>query len=134
MNALEPEFETEAERRKRSKKAYEAVVRCVDLNSGHKQPPLAKWPSVLGSLHGGGYGRYGLDELYRARNAARANGDLFVARDAAGDRRVGIDDEQRLLEKIATHVSAVDEPRRREDVIGLANERIQTLRERGRDE
>ncbi|QLG47913.1 hypothetical protein [Natrinema halophilum] len=118
--------QTEAERRKRTKEVYEALIRAVDYNSGHMQPPLAKQTSVIGTLHGAGYGRFGLDELHKAITAARRNGDLFRATDDEGDTRLGINNAERLLEKIETNRSRVDEPRR--DVIGLANRRRQQLR------
>lgn len=124
--------ESEADRRKRSKKVYEALIRCVDHNSGRVQPPLAKHTSVLQTLHGAGYGRYGLEEIDRALTAARANGDLFVVADAEGDVWVGLNDRWRLREKIDSHTRAIDEPRR--DLIGLANQRVQQLRERDTDE
>ncbi|WP_254768212.1 hypothetical protein [Salinilacihabitans rarus] len=121
--------ETDAERRKRSKEVYEAVIRAVDFNSGRMQPPLASQPSVIGTLY---RGRYGLDEVHRAITAARANGDLVRVRDAEGRVRLGIDDRWRLREKIDSYRRTVDGPRR--DLIGLANRRVQQLRERGEDD
>ena len=117
--------QTEAERRKRSKKAYEAAVRVADYNSGHLQPPLASKPSVIGTLNRAGYG---LEEIHRALTAARRNGDLFQAEDRDGRTRIGIDDEETLLEKNRTYFSRVEKDRRREDVIGIANQRVQYLR------
>lgn len=119
---------TDAERRKRAKKVYETVVSAVDKNSGNMQPPLAKRTSVLASLHQDGNGRYSLEEISRAITAACANDDLFRAEDADGDTRLGINDEQRLIEKIASYSSWVDDDRRRQDLIGLANQRVQQLR------
>jgi len=120
--------QTEAERRKRSKEVYEGLIRAVDHNSGRKQPPLAKKTSVIGTLHGAGYGRFGLEELHKAITAARRNGDLFRAEDDRGDLRLGIDDDETLVEKVQTNFSRVDKSHRRDDVIGLANRRIQKLR------
>lgn len=116
----------ERERRKRSKEVYEAVIRAVDYNSGRKQPPLAKQSSVIGTLHASGYGRFGLEEVHKAITAARRNGDLFRAEDARGDVRLGINDRWKLREKIESNLSRVEDPR--DDVIGLANQRIQQLR------
>ncbi|AHG00900.1 hypothetical protein HALLA_11990 [Halostagnicola larsenii XH-48] len=113
-----------AERRKESKAIYEEVIRVVDYQSGHIQPPLASKPSVLGILS---RGRYGLDKISRAIVAARSNGDLFVVTDPTGRQRIGINDREILREKIAQHLSRTDDPRK--DVIGLANDRIQKLRE-----
>ena len=121
-----PDGMTEAQRRKRSKDIYETVIRTVDFNSGRAQPPLAKQSSVIGSLHSAGYGSYGLDSLHDAIVAAAANGDLFRAKDAHGDPRLGINDEQKLIEKIESNLSYDDDPRT--DVIGLANRRIAFLR------
>jgi hypothetical protein len=122
--------QTEAERRKRSKEVYEGLIRAVDHNSGRKQPPLAKKTSVIGTLHGAGYGRFGLEELHKAITAARRNGDLFRAEDDRGDLRLGIDDDETLVEKVESNLSCCDDPRR--DVIGIANRRIQHLRGDGR--
>jgi len=118
--------QTEAERRKRSKEVYEGLIRAVDHNSGRKQPPLAKKTSVIGTLHGAGYGRFGLEELHKAITAACRNGDLFRAEDDRGDLRLGINDAEILLEKVESNLSCCDDPRR--DVIGIANRRIQKLR------
>lgn len=127
MSVDTPE-QTEAERRKEAKDVYESVIRTVDLNSGHRQPPLAKESSVLATLCNG---RHSLDNINRAITAARANGDLFVAKTRDGTRYFGIDDEQQLVEKIGSHFSRVED--RREDIVGLANRRVQELRG-GRDE
>ena len=132
MSVQKGRDQTEVERRKRSKEVYEAVIRCVDYNSGRMQPPLAKQSSVIGSLHAAGYGRYGLEELHRAITAARRNGDLFRVEDDRGDVRLGIDDAETLLEKIESNRSRRESPRR--DVIGLANQRIQYLREQVEDQ
>ena len=120
------EYESDSERRKRSKKVYEAVIRTVDYNSGRAQPPLAKQSSVIGTLHAAGYGSYGLEEIHRAITAACSNGDLFRVTDDRGDVRLGIDDEERLVEKVESNRSTAESHRR--DVIGLANKRIQQLR------
>jgi|GEM_PF-483321 len=117
---------TPREQRKRNKDVYEAVVRAVDYNSGRKQPPLAKQSSVIQTLHGAGYGRYGLEELHKAITAARRNGDLFRAKDERGDVRLGINEAEALVEKIESnleHANSVNG-----DVIGLANARVQELR------
>ncbi|QCC60733.1 hypothetical protein NP511_01970 [Natrinema thermotolerans] len=124
--------QTEAERRKRSKEVYEALVRAVDYNSGRKQPPLAKKTSVIGTLHGAGYGRFGLEELDKAITAACRNGDLFRAEDGNGDVRLGINDRWKLREKIESNLSCVEEPR--DDVIGLANAQVEKLRLRGEND
>ncbi|WP_137288857.1 hypothetical protein [Natronorubrum halophilum] len=122
--------QSEAERRKRAKEVYEKIIRVVDLNSGHKQPPLASKPSVVGNRCRSGYS---LEEISRAITAARSNGDLFQVEDDEGRVRLGIDDDEVLLEKIETYLSRADDPR--EDLIGLANKRIQFLRKQGdRDE
>jgi len=126
----EPEM-TDRERRKRSKEVYETVLRCVDFNSGHKQPPLAKRSAIIQSVHTSGHGRYSLEETHRAIQAARSNGDLWQVEDDEGDARLGIDDPETLREKIETNLSRVENPRR--DVIGLANQRIQHLRDDGGD-
>ena len=115
--------QSEAERRKRTKEVYERLLRTVDHNSGNAMPPLASKPSTIGTLHRAGCG---LDEIYRAMTAARANGDLFEATDADGRKRLGINDGQRLLEKIETYCKTRDDLRR--DVIGLASKRRQQLR------
>ncbi|SEQ31672.1 hypothetical protein [Natrinema salaciae] len=120
--------QTEAEHRKRTKEVYEAVISAVDHNSGNKQPPLAKQSSVIQTLHGAGYGHFGLNELHKAITAARRNGDLFQATDDEDRTRLGIDDAKKLVEKNQTYFSRVEESRRREDVIGTANRRIQYLR------
>ncbi|WP_049925357.1 hypothetical protein [Halopiger goleimassiliensis] len=116
---------SEVERRKRSKEAYEAVIRCTDYNSGRVQPPLAKQSSVIGSLHAAGYGSYGLDELHRAIRAACSNGDLFRMTDGHGDVRLGIDDAETLVEKVQGHLIVSDDPH--SEVIALANERLGQL-------
>ncbi|PCR89296.1 hypothetical protein [Natrinema ejinorense] len=126
MSLQKEHDQTEAQWRKRSKEVYEALIRAVDHNSGHCQPPLAKKSSVIGTLHGAGYGRYGLEELRKAIRAACRNGDLFEVEDDEGRTRLGINDRWKLREKIETNLSRVDEPRA--DVIGLANQRIQQLR------
>lgn len=126
--------ESDAEQRKRAKKIYETVVSAVDKNSGNMQPPLTKRTSILASLHQDGNGRYSLEEIDRAICAACANGDLIRIKDTDGDVRIGIDDERRLVEKIASYASWVDDDRRRQDLIGLANQRVQQLRERDADE
>ncbi|NUC71688.1 hypothetical protein HTZ84_05090 [Haloterrigena sp. SYSU A558-1] len=118
--------QTKAERRKRSKEVYDALIRAVDYNTGRVQPPLAKQSSVIGTLHAAGHGSYGLEELHRAITAARRNGDLFRVEDNRGDVRLGIDDAETLIEKIETNRSYRESPRR--NVIGLANQRIQYLR------
>ncbi len=130
----DPDELSDAARRKRSKEVYEAVVRAVDYNSGRMQPPLASQPSVIQTLHSSGHGRYGLEEVHRAITAACANGDLFRTTDREGRVRLGIDDEQKLVEKVAAYFSWVDKDRRRKDVIGLANARIQQLRERDQED
>lgn len=117
---------TEAQRRKRSKDVYEAVIRTVDFNSGRVQPPLAKQSSVIGSLHAAGYRSYGLDSLHSTIVACCESGDLFGAKDATGDPRLGINNEQRLVEKIESNLSYDNDPRT--DMIGLANQRIAFLR------
>ncbi|ELZ12480.1 hypothetical protein C478_10401 [Natrinema thermotolerans DSM 11552] len=117
--------QTEAERRKRSKEVYEALVRAVDYNSGRKQPPLAKKTSVIGTLHGAGYGRFGLEELDKAITAACRNGDLFRAKDADGDVRLGINDAEKLLEKVESNLSCCNNPRG--DIIELANRQLGKL-------
>jgi hypothetical protein len=120
--------QTEAERRKRTKEVYEGLISAVDHNSGNQQPPLAKQSSVIGTLHTAGYGRFGLDELHKAITAARRNGDLFQAKGSEGRIWLGIDDDETLVEKVQTNFSRVDKSHRRDDVIGLANRRIQKLR------
>ncbi|SEW10558.1 hypothetical protein [Natrinema salifodinae] len=120
--------QTEAERRKRTKEVYGALIRAVDHNSGRKQPPLAKKTSVIGTLHAAGHGRYGLEELHKAITAACRNGDLFRAEDDQGDLRLGINDAEKLDKKNRTYFSRVDEPQRRSDVVGIANKRVQKLR------
>ena len=120
--------QTEAERRKRTKEVYEALIRAVDHNSGHRQPPLAKQSSVIGTLHTAGYGRYGLEELHKAITAARRNGDLFRDEDAEGRTYLGINDRWKLRKKIESNLSRGDGSR--DDLIGLANQRIQQLRKR----
>ncbi|WP_265109198.1 hypothetical protein [Halosolutus halophilus] len=126
MSVQKQRDQTEVERRKRTKQVYEAVLRAVDYNSGHRQPPLAKQSSVIQTLHAAGYGHYGLEELHRAITAALSNGDLFRARDDKDDVRLGINDAEKLLEKIETNRSRCESLQR--DVIGLANQRIQKLR------
>ncbi|WP_254768959.1 hypothetical protein [Salinilacihabitans rarus] len=59
---------------------------------------------------------------------ARANGGLVRVRGAEGRVRLEIDDRWRLREKIDSYRRTVDSPRR--DLIGLANRRVQQLRER----
>ena len=126
MSTQKRKEKTESERRKRSKEVYEAVIRAVDYNSGHRQPPLAKQTSVIGTLHAAGYGRIGLEELHKAITAALRNGDLFRDTDGEGNTRLGINDAEKLLEKVETNLSRCESPRK--DVIGLANKRVQTLR------
>lgn len=118
--------QAEAERRKRSKEVYETLVRAVDFNSGRMQPPLASKPSVVGTLC---RGDYSLEEIHTAIRAARSNGDLFqTTDDAEGRTRLGIDDADTLAEKTGTYFSRIEASRRRADVIGLANKRVQYLR------
>ncbi|WP_121744414.1 hypothetical protein [Natronorubrum halophilum] len=122
--------QSNAERRKRTKDTSESIIRVVDLNSGHKQPPLASKPSVVGNRCRSGYS---LEDISKAITAARSNGDLFQVKDNEGRVRLGINDDEALLEKIETYLSRYDDPR--EDLIGLANKRIQFLRKQGdRDE
>ncbi|ELY66363.1 hypothetical protein [Natronococcus jeotgali] len=121
-----PDGMTESQRRKRSKGAYETVIHTIEFNSGRVQPPLAKQPSVIGSLHAAGYGSYGLDSLHSTIVACCESGDLFRAKDAKADPRLGINNEQRLVEKIESNLSYDSDPRT--DVIGLANQRIAFLR------
>lgn len=118
---------TSAQQRKRNKEVYEAVIRAVDHNSGHKQPPLAKKTSVIGTLHAAGYGRFGLEELHKAITAARRNGDLFRAEDGEGDLRLGINDAETLVEKNRTYFSRVEKPQRRADIVALANNQLGRL-------
>ncbi|QLK25432.1 hypothetical protein HYG81_15280 [Natrinema zhouii] len=115
--------QTEAERRKRSKEVYERAIRAVDFNSGHRQPPLASKPSVVGTLNRAGYN---LEEIHRAFAAAQGNGDLFQTTDDEGRTWIGINDRWKLREKIESNLSRVDDPR--EEPIGLANDRVQQLR------
>lgn len=124
-----PDERTEAERRKRSRKVYERTVRAVDYNSGHRQPPLASKPSVIGTLNRAGFG---IEEIHKAIMAARRNGDLFEVEDDDGRTCLGINDAEKLLEKIQTNLSRVDNPRK--DMIGLANARVQKLRNSTDDE
>ncbi|GAA1280361.1 MULTISPECIES: hypothetical protein [Actinomycetes] len=131
-NAVESDEMSEAERRKRSKGVYEAVIRAVDFQSGHMQPPLAKQTSVIGTLHAAGYGSYSLEEAHRAITASVANGDLVRTKDSDGTVRLGLADPEKLAEKIETNLSRVEEPRR--DIIGLANRQIQQLRSDDNDE
>ncbi|WP_226041590.1 hypothetical protein [Natrinema sp. DC36] len=121
--------QTEAERRKRSKEVYERAISAVDHNSGNKQPPLASKPSVVGTLNRAGFG---LEEIHRAFTAARRNGDLFQTKDDEGRTWIGINDRWKLREKIESNLSRVDDPR--EEVIGLANDRVQKLRLQGEDD
>ncbi|WP_226040865.1 hypothetical protein [Natrinema sp. DC36] len=118
--------QTEAERRKRSKEVYERAISAVDHNSGNKQPPLASKPSVVGTLNQAGFG---IEEIHRAFTAARRNDDLFQTKDDEGRTWIGINDRWKLREKIESNLSRVDDPR--EEVIGLANDRVQKLRLRG---
>ncbi|WP_222912687.1 hypothetical protein [Natrinema sp. SYSU A 869] len=115
--------QTEAERRKRTKEVYEKTIRAVNFNSGHRQPPLASKPSVVGTLNRSGCG---LEEIHRVITAARRNGDLFQVEDDEGCTRLGVDNAETLVEKVETNRSWCDDSRR--DVIGLANQRIQYLR------
>lgn len=123
MSQSQKQEQTEAERRKHSKKVYERVISAVEHNSGGRQPPLAKESSVLASMC---CGRYDLESINRAMTAARSRGDLFVAKTRDGTRYLGIDDRHRLREKIATNLSVADVVNR--EVIGLANNRVTQLR------
>lgn len=116
---------TDQERRSRSKDCYEAVIRVVDYQSGHMQPPLAKQSSVLGTMHAS-HGIYSLEEIHSAIVAGLANGDLIRVEDAEGVTRLGIADETKLREKIESNLSRMEDPRK--DVIGLTNRCVQQLR------
>lgn len=124
-------YATDAERRERSKDVYETVVGAVEHNSGTMQPPLAKKASVIGTVHRSRNARYDLDEINSAIRAALSNGDLFEVEDGRGDKRLGINDAERLVGKISSYVSWVNEGQRRNDIIGLANARVQYLRNQG---
>lgn len=84
---------------------------------------------MVGTLNQAGYG---LEEIYRAFAAARGNGDLFQITDDDGRTWIGINNRWKLREKIESNLSRVDDPR--EEVIGLANDRVQQLRLRSEND
>lgn len=109
-----------------AKEVYQSVLGSLDNNTGGRQPPIHRQPPLRHMVNRGKWG-YNPKRVKKAVEKAIQNGDVFRWEHPNGDVYLGLDDVEKLREKVASYAERREDPRT--DLISVANQRIQYLKD-----